>query len=111
VPPHCHLREIPGSGFECFVVLQGSLALLVFDDCGQTIRRVRLEAGGPIRGVDLGEGEYHTLVALEPDTVILEVKQGPYRAATDKTYLAGFPKEGTPEAARQEAEWRDSCQA
>lgn len=111
VPPHCHLREIPGSGFECFVVLQGALALLVFDDRGQTIRRVHLEADGPIRGVELGGGEYHTLVALQPDTVILELKQGPYRASSDKRYLAGFPQEGTPEAARQEAEWRESFQA
>ncbi|MEB3261401.1 MAG: WbuC family cupin fold metalloprotein [Cyanobacteriota bacterium] len=111
VRPHCHRRATPGSGFESFLVLQGSLALLVFDARGRLIQQLRLDAGGPIRGVELGEGQFHTLVALEPDTVIFELKQGPYRPASDKDFLECFPPEGTPEADRQEAEWRESCLA
>ncbi|MEB3307200.1 MAG: WbuC family cupin fold metalloprotein [Cyanobacteriota bacterium] len=107
VRPHCHRRHNPSTGFECLVVLQGALGLLVFDDHGQVLETWRLEAGGPTRGVELGGGMHHTLVALSPDTVILEVKQGPYRAASDKDFLEGFPEEGTPQAVLQEAEWRE----
>ena len=50
------------------------------------------------------EDQFHTLVALEADSVIFELKQGPYQPAQDKDFLNGFPNEGTSEAARQEAQ-------
>ncbi|MBM5815068.1 MAG: cupin fold metalloprotein, WbuC family [Cyanobacteria bacterium K_Offshore_surface_m2_239] len=106
VRPHRHLRAQPGEGFECFVVLQGSLGLLVLDGQGEVLEQVRLDADGPVRGVDLREGEVHTLVALAPDTVMFEIKQGPYEPTRDKDFLTDFPAEGTPEAVAQEAAWR-----
>ncbi len=106
VRPHRHLRDTPGEGFECFVVLQGALGLLLLDDQGEVTRQVRLEAGGPLRGVELQEGLFHTLVALSADTVMLEIKQGPYQPARDKDFLQRFPAEGTAEAAAQEWIWR-----
>ncbi len=106
VRPHRHLRQSPGEGFECFVVLQGSLGLLVLDGNGEVREQVRLDAEGPVRGVDLQEGTYHTLVALAPDTVMFEIKQGPYEPTRDKDFFTRFPPEGTPEAVAQEAAWR-----
>jgi hypothetical protein len=38
------------------------------------------------------------MVALKPDTVIFEVKAGPYDAATDKAFAPWAPAEGTQEA-------------
>ena len=46
-------------------------------------------------------------MALEADSVIFELKQGPYQPAQDKDFLKGFPQEGKPEATVQEAQWRD----
>jgi hypothetical protein len=46
-------------------------------------------------------------VALDKDSVIFELKQGPYQPSQDKDFLSGFPQEGTTEAAVQEAQWRD----
>lgn len=106
VRPHRHCRTDPGTGFECFLVLQGALGLLVLDDQGQLLARERLAAAGPLRGIELPEGTFHTLVALEPDTVMFELKQGPYVPVADKDFLASFPLEGTPEAAVQERAWR-----
>jgi cupin fold WbuC family metalloprotein len=106
VRPHRHLRQTPGEGFECFVVLQGALGFLLLDERGEVCRQLRLDAAGPVRGVELREGRFHTLVALAPDTVMFEIKQGPYQPALDKDFLATFPVEGTAAAAAQEASWR-----
>lgn len=106
VRPHRHRRDRPGAGFECFVVLQGAVGLLLLDDRGEVIHEERLTAGGPVHGIDLADDQIHTLVALEPDTVMFEIKEGPYRPASDKDFLAGFPAEGTAEAASLEARWR-----
>jgi cupin fold WbuC family metalloprotein len=106
VRPHRHCRPDPAAGFECFLVLQGAIGLLVLDEQGQVLSRERLDAAGPLRGIELPQGTLHTLVALQPDTVMFEIKQGPYVPTADKDFLAAFPLEGTPEAAAQERAWR-----
>ena len=106
VRPHRHLREQAGAGFECFVVLKGSIGLLVLNSAGEILQRERLEASGEVRGVQLAEGQFHTLVALEADSVMFEIKQGPYDPLADKDFLTAFPMEGTPEAQQQEWLWR-----
>ena len=91
VRPHRHVRDQPGTGFECFLVLQGAIGLLVMNDDGTILQQERLEATGPVRGIELAENQFHTLVALEPDTVMFELKQGPYQPTDDKDFLKGFP--------------------
>ena len=107
VRPHRHLRATKGEGFECFLVLQGAIGLLVFDSQNQLIHRERLDAAGPVRGVELADNQMHTLVAIEPNTVMFELKQGPYRPSEDKDFLAGSPPEGTSEANQLEQTWRN----
>lgn len=106
VRPHRHLRTLPGAGFECFVVLQGAMGVLLLDGQGDVRQQLLLEANGPLRGVELPEGLFHTLVALRPDTVMFEIKQGPYQPTSDKDFLEPFPLEGTAEARAQEWQWR-----
>lgn len=106
VRPHRHLREQPGTGFECFVVLQGEIGLVLMDGEGSVLELLHLQARGPLRGIELAEGQFHTLVALSPDAVMFELKQGPYQPTSDKDFLSKFPPEGTPEAAAQERRWR-----
>ena len=59
-----------------------------------------------MKGIELAENQFHTLVALEPDSVIFELKQGPYQPSHDKDFIASFPPEGTLEARQQELHWR-----
>jgi len=108
VRPHRHCRPGTGEGFECFVVLQGSIGVLLFDANGTCLRQERLDAAGPVRGLQLDEGLFHSLVALASDSVIFELKQGPYQPLADKDFLAGFPQEGELESGQQELEWRRS---
>ena len=106
VRPHRHRRDGSGTGFECFLVLQGSIGLLLFNGNGEIQHQLHLSATGTTRGIEVDEDQFHTLVALEADSVIFELKQGPYQPTQDKDFLSGFPQEGTPEAAVQEAQWR-----
>lgn len=96
IPPHRHL-DPPKA--ESWIVLRGALAFFTFDDAGAISECLEIRAGGDVFGVDLEPGVYHTFFALEPDTVVFEVKDGPYSPATDKAFTDWAPREGTAEAA------------
>src|SRR5687767_11417414 len=96
VRPHRHL-DPPKA--EAWVMLRGAAAFFTFEDDGRIRDTLRLSASGDPFGVDLAPGVYHTFVALERDTVIYEVKTGPYAAASDKSFAPWAPREGDPEAA------------
>ncbi len=51
------------------------------------------------------EGLFHTLVVLEPNSVISELKEGPYQASTDKDFLQMLPLEGAVECEAQVRSW------
>ena len=107
VRPHRHRRNGSGAGFECFLVLQGAIGLLLFIAEGEIQQQLHLNANRPTRGIEVAEDQFHTLVDLETDSVIFELKQGPYQPTQEKDLLCRFPQEGTEEAAAQEAHWRD----
>jgi cupin fold WbuC family metalloprotein len=106
VRPHRHCPAPDMHRFEFFLVLQGRLGILILDTAGTILQQAVLEAQGELRGIEVPPGTYHTLIALTPDTVMFEVKQGPYCAETDKEFLACFPAEGTDEAQAQVAAWQ-----
>lgn len=89
VRPH---RHGPGV-WELFTLLDGALAVLSFDDGGTLLHRVELRPGGA-RMAQLPPGTWHTVVALAPDTLTLEIKPGPYRPTSDKDFAAWAPAEG-----------------
>lgn len=103
IPPHRHL-EPPKA--ESWIVLRGALAFFTFDERGTIEQCLEIRAGGQTFGVDLEPGVYHTFLALEPDTVVFEVKDGPYAPATDKAFPDWAPREGSPEASQYLAELR-----
>ncbi len=95
IPPHRHLDP---NKDETFVVLRGLLALVLFDDQGGMVRSVKVGAGGTAIGVDIPHGTWHTAVALEPDTVFLEAKAGPYLPFTPAEKAPWAPAENAVEA-------------
>jgi cupin fold WbuC family metalloprotein len=96
VQPHRHL-DPPKA--ECIVVLRGAVGYVTFTADGQVDRSLQVAAGGAEFGVDSQPGVYHTFFALQPDTVVFEVKPGPYDPASDKDFAPWAPPEGTPESA------------
>ena len=95
VRPHRHLAPPKA---EAWVLLRGALAFFTFEEDGRVRDCLSLEAGGEHFGVDLAPGIFHGMVALAPDTVIYEVKNGPYAPVDDKAFPEWAPAEGTPEA-------------
>lgn len=94
--PHCHPAP---ENVESVAVVQGVIGFLVFDPAGSVLAAHRLEAGNPASClVDIEPGVWHTLVPLAEDTVVLEIKRGPYVGATDKSFAPWAPEETSPEA-------------
>lgn len=91
IRPHCH--GLPPK-WELFIILSGRAAVLSFDAQGQVRERVELDAAGANRIVEIPEGAWHTLVALAPRTVLMEIKRGPYQATTPAEFAAWAPPEG-----------------
>ena len=95
IRPHRH-RAVAKS--ESFVVLAGEIGLFWFDDAGSVLGARRLGPEREARAVDLAPGVWHSFLALRPDTVVFEAKNGPYDPATDKEFAAWAPAEGDPAA-------------
>jgi cupin fold WbuC family metalloprotein len=94
--PHCHSAS---ENIETVVAVKGAVGFVIFEPTGEVRSAHRLEAGDPGSClVDIERGVWHTLVPLSAETVVLEIKRGPYCAETDKTFAPWSPEEGSPEA-------------
>jgi len=103
IQPHRH--QDPAT-WEIFFVVRGTSVLLTFDEQGTVRERLVLKPQGPERGVEIGAGMWHTIVSLEPGTVFLEVKKGPYVPPQPENRAAWAPPEGSTAAARFESWFR-----
>lgn len=91
IPPHRH--SLPPKA-ESILVLRGALCFVTFGDAGEVDQMRDLTAGSDKFGVDIAAGIYHTFFILQPDTVIFEVKPGPYSPISDKDFAPWAPREG-----------------
>ena len=96
VQPHLHPRE---GAIETMMVLRGALGFVLFDQAGNICDHWRLTAGSPSALLDIEPNLWHGMVILEPDTVILEIKRGPYDAEHDKIFADWAPAEDAADAA------------
>ncbi len=101
-------RHADPETFELIFVLRGSAVVLCFDDRGRVTERMHLSASGPVRGIELPAGTWHTLASRETGTVFIEVKQGPYRPATAEHTAPWAPAEGSGDVPAYEA-WFQSA--
>ncbi|WP_244148935.1 WbuC family cupin fold metalloprotein [Desulfonatronum thioautotrophicum] len=88
--PHRHLDPPKSEGF---VILQGTAGIVLFEEHGEEISEEYIlldQARGELIA-DVRPGVWHTLLALAPDTVLYEVKPGPYSAVTDKDFAPWTP--------------------
>lgn len=93
--PHRHVNPPKP---EAFLVLEGSVLCVIFDNDGG-IREAHKMGEGENYGVDVGAGIWHTIIVLSDTAVCYEVKPGPYVQASDKEFAPWAPREGDPQAA------------
>ena len=92
IRPHRHPDEV----WESFILLSGACAIVLFDTDGTVSKRVELSGSGTVIA-EIPAGAWHAVVALAADTVVVEVKPGPYLPGT---FAAWAPAEADPAAAR-----------
>lgn len=93
VQPHRH-KSVPKP--ETFIALQGELGFLLFNEDGGIEKTIKLSSNGPIYGIDIQPGVWHSIVTLTDICVCFEGKSGPYNPDTDKEFANFAPPEGDP---------------
>ncbi len=91
------------------MLLQGVLGYTSFDDDG-TVQEgdfTLLDAKRGTYGLDIRPSVWHTIFALDPDTVIFEVKPGPYDPSIDEGFAPWAPPEDSPTAGKYLMELED----
>lgn len=73
VPIHRHPTKD-----ETFVVLRGKVRISTYNDKGNVIESIVLCPEEGKYGVNIQKNVWHTLESLAPDSVIFEVKEGPF---------------------------------
>jgi len=95
IMPHCHSEP---SKDETMIILRGRMGILTFDGHGNLVDKVLIEAGTQNVGVNIPHGVFHSMVALDPGTVIFEAKAGPYRPLQQNEIATWSPADGSEEA-------------
>ena len=72
---------------ETVVVLRGKVKWLYYNDNGELTDTILVEAGGDICGLNVPMGQWHSLECLEPGSVILECKDGTWKALGEEDIL------------------------
>lgn len=63
---------------EVYILLQGRLRVMTYNDAGEEIESVILDPKDGNYGLQIPENTWHSLEVLESGSVIFEVKEGPY---------------------------------
>lgn len=92
ITPHRHLDP---NKDETMVCVAGRMGVLSFDEAGKVVEIITLAPGAETFGVDIPHGVYHTVLALEPGTVFVEAKSGPYLPLTEAEFAPWAPAEGS----------------
>lgn len=93
IRPHRHTEP---HKWEFFLLLQGEMDLVTFDDSGMLMERIALSAAD-VRAVEISPGTWHSYVCKAPATVALEVKQGAYIPTAPDDFASWAPPEGADE--------------
>jgi cupin fold WbuC family metalloprotein len=93
IRPHRHPQP---DKWEFFVILEGQIDLLIFDQDGNVLQRVSMTPSST-RAVEVPANVWHTYVCMRTGTMALEIKQGAYIQPTEKDFASWAPAENTDE--------------
>ena len=95
VRPHRHPQT-----WELLIPLRGRFLFTAFDEHGAVRSRQLLGGADGLAAFEFEAGTWHTVTALEPGSIIFEVKEGPYVPVPASDLAAWSPSEGTAQAAQ-----------
>lgn len=90
IQPHKH--EDPDKR-EVFIILTGKVLVITFNDDGSILDHVVLDQKTGNFGVEIPEKTWHSIISLEKNSVVFEVKDGPYAPIADKCFAQWAPEE------------------
>lgn len=97
IRPHRHATD---SRDELLIAIHGSMALVTFDEQGMVTKVVRFGADRGNKnlaaGAEVPANLWHTVIALEPSSILLEVKTGPFDPSQPKDLAPWAPDENGP---------------
>ena len=83
LPIHRHKKTS-----ETVVCLRGHLREIFYDDNGKVTETIDLAPASDCVALNIPAGQWHTVEVLESGTVILEMKDGPYRPLDEDEVMA-----------------------
>lgn len=100
IRPHRHMID---PRCETLLAVRGSFALLLFGEGGEVLDVVRFSAGSILHpavnvGVEVAPADWHTVIASESGSVLLEIKAGPFDPAAAKEFAPWAPAEDAVDA-------------
>lgn len=72
---------------ETYLLLKGEIKVVFFDDDKKVTNEFILNPEKGNYGIDIPAGQWHTIEVLKTDSVIFEVKEGPYKSIGSKDIL------------------------
>ena len=87
---------------ELLIAVRGVMVMVTFDDQGAVTNVLRFgteKHGNEMAvGVEVSSDTWHTVIAMEPSCLLLEVKAGPFDPNHPKDMAVWAPEEGTSDA-------------
>lgn len=78
IPIHRHRNSS-----ETLIVIRGSVRETYYDENGNITEIIEINANGPTFGINIPKGQWHSIEAIENDSVIIEMKDGAYETLQD----------------------------
>jgi len=89
-----HKHEKPDKR-EAFIILTGKVVVIEFNNQGEITDYIVLNRDSGNYGCEIAPGIWHTIICLKDNSVLYEVKDGPYIQETDKQFADWSPEEGS----------------
>ena len=83
IPIHRHKNTA-----ETYILLRGKIRVEFYNENGDITELIDLDPITGHYGIDIPQGQWHSLKVLAPDSVIFEVKDGPYTPITAEDILS-----------------------
>ncbi len=76
---------------EIFILLRGKLIIFIFDNSGKITNQIELSQTSGNLGIEIPADTWHSLIVSEPNTIVFEVKKGPYTPLNNEDFADWAP--------------------